>query len=180
VASFFVSRLDSAVDGRLDAMASSQELGEAQHRALRGRAAVGNARNAYRRYQELLADPRWLALEATGAQAQRPLWASTSAKDPTFAPTRYVAELVAPQTVNTMPSATLDAVLASDSPWPAAIGLTDSDAGDDMSLFADLSDIGIEYDQVVADLEEAGVASFISAWNTLVELVETAQQTSAP
>jgi transaldolase len=177
VASFFVSRLDTAVDGALDAMAASQELGEGQQRALRGRAAVANARNAYRRYRELLTDPRWLALESADAQPQRPLWASTSAKDPSFAPTRYVAELVAPQTVNTMPSATLDAVTASDRQWPDAIGLTDEDAQRDLALFTDLSDVGIEYGEVVAGLEEAGVASFIAAWNTLLELVETAQQT---
>ncbi len=113
VASFFVSRLDTSVDGQLDAMAAAGSLGADLHRALRGRAAVANARNAYRRYRQLLTDPRWLALESVGAQPQRPLWASTSAKDPSFSPTRYVDELVAPQTVNTMPSATLGAVVES-------------------------------------------------------------------
>ena len=108
VASFFVSRLDTAVDGRLDAIAASGSLTAEQNRGLRGRAAVANARTAYRQFQRMLADPRWAALAAAGAQPQRPLWASTSTKDPTFSPTRYVDELVAPQTVNTMPSATLD------------------------------------------------------------------------
>lgn len=175
VASFFVSRLDTAVDTKLDAMAAAQSLGDDQHRALRGRAAIANARNAYRKYQQLLADPQWLALESVGAQPQRPLWASTSAKDPTFAATRYVDELVAQQTVNTMPSATLDAVAKSSSQWPVAIGLTDNDADRDASLFAELAEAGIKYEQVVTHLEEAGVASFIAAWNTLLQLVETAQ-----
>ena len=113
VASFFVSRLDTAVDGRLDAMAAAGELPTEQHQSLRGRAAIANARNAYRQFHRMLADPRWTALAAAGAQPQRPLWASTSTKDPTFSTTRYVDELVAPQTVNTMPSATLAAVAES-------------------------------------------------------------------
>lgn len=176
VASFFVSRLDSAVDGRLDTMAASGSLDPEQHQRLRGRAAVANARNAYRRYRQLLTDERWLALESAGAQPQRPLWASTSAKDPSFAPTRYVDELVAPQTVNTMPAATLAAVEASSQEWPIAIGLTDGDGETDASLFADLADVGVEYARVVADLEDAGVASFIDAWNTLLDLVGSAQK----
>ncbi|MCZ3390063.1 MAG: transaldolase [Actinomycetia bacterium] len=176
VASFFVSRIDTAVDTQLDALAASQSLGDDQHRVLRGRAALANARNAYRRYRQLLADPRWLALESVGAQPQRPLWASTSAKDPSFAPTRYVDELVAPQTVNTMPSATLDAVATSLSGWPVAIGLTAADADSDASLFAELAGVGIGYEQVVNDLEEAGVAAFIAAWNSLLQLVEVAQK----
>lgn len=176
VASFFVSRLDSAVDGRLDTMAASGSLDPEQHQRLRGRAAVANARNAYRRYRHLLTDARWLALESAGAQPQRPLWASTSAKDPSFAPTRYVDELVAPQTVNTMPAATLAAVQASSQEWPIAIGLTDGDGEIDASLFADLADVGVEYARVVADLEDAGVASFIDAWNTLLDLVGSAQK----
>jgi transaldolase len=179
VASFFVSRLDTAVDGKLDAMLASGSLGEVRHQALRGRAAVTNARNAYREYRRLLTEARWLALESVGAQPQRPLWASTSAKDPAFAPTRYVDELVAPQTVNTMPAATLNAVAESQSDWPEAIGLTEADATSDQLLFADLGDIGIEYRQVVQDLEEAGVASFIAAWGTLLQLVEAAQTASS-
>ncbi len=175
VASFFVSRLDTAVDRRLDAMADAGDLDAGTHRRLRGRAAVANARRAYRQYQRMLQTPRWLSLAAAGAQPQRPLWASTSTKDPTFSPTRYVDELVAPQTVNTMPAATLDAVADSSAPRPVSISITDEAEAADVGLFADLAAVGIDYHQVVSDLEEAGVRSFSDAWGTLLELVEQAQ-----
>jgi transaldolase len=123
----------------------------------------------------MLADPRWEPLAAAGAQPQRPLWASTSTKDATFSATRYVDELVAPQTVNTMPSATLAAVAESTADRPVAIGLTAADAADDAALFADLAEVGVDYDTVVAELEEAGVASFIDAWEQLLQLVGATQ-----
>lgn len=173
VASFFVSRLDSAVDTRLDAL--SPELPGEDYRRLRGRAAVANARQAYRQFQAMLGQDRWRALQAVGAQPQRPLWASTSTKDPTFSPTRYVDELVAPQTVNTMPSGTLDAVSRSSSPRRAAIDTSTQAADADAQLFADLASVGIEYQEVVDGLEDAGVRSFSDAWSTLIELVKTAQ-----
>lgn len=179
VASFFVSRLDTAVDSRLDALAASGDLKGDRHSQLRGKAAVANARRAYRAFQSLLADPRWKALEAAGAIAQRPLWASTGTKDPTFSPTRYVDELVAPRTVNTLPSATLAAVAASQDEYPVSIGLSDEDAASDAALFAGLAAAGVDYAQVVADLEDAGVASFIEAWNTLLHLVASAQGADA-
>lgn len=175
VASFFVSRLDTAVDGRLDVQVASGALTAEQHRALRGRAAVANARTAYRQFLRMLAHPSWATLAAAGAQPQRPLWASTSTKDPTFSPTRYVDELVAPQTVNTMPSATLAAVADSAADRPVAIGVTEADAADDAALFAALAESGVEYDVVVADLERAGVAAFIDAWETLLELVAASE-----
>lgn len=182
VASFFVSRLDAAVDGRLDAMAEAGTLDSHLHQRLRGRAAVANARTAYRAFRDMLSSERWLALEAAGAQPQRPLWASTSTKDPTFAPTRYVDELVAPLTVNTMPSATLAAVAAASElqQWPLSIGLAEEDAATDALLFTELAEVGIDYADVVGDLEEAGVSSFIDAWNKLLELVsQTVQQSRA-
>jgi transaldolase len=156
-------------------MAASGSLDTVDHQRLRGRAAVANARNAYRAFVHRLTDVRWLALESAGAQPQRPLWASTSTKDPTFSPTRYVDELVAPQTVNTMPSATLTAVAAATAEYSTAIGLTGDDAQIDASLFADLAQVGVEYAQVVADLEEAGIASFSDAWKRLLDLVASAQ-----
>ena len=104
VASFFVSRVDTEVDARLD------KIGTAAAGALRGRAAIANARLAYQRYQRMLASPRWVALAAAGARPQRPLWASTSVKDPAYPDTMYVTKLVAPGVVNTMPEATLRAV----------------------------------------------------------------------
>ena len=104
VASFFVSRVDTEVDKRLD------KVGTPQAAALRGKAAIANARLAYQRYEEMLATDRWRALEQAGARPQRPLWASTSVKDPAYDDTRYVTGLVAPGVVNTMPEATLNAV----------------------------------------------------------------------
>ena len=177
VASFFVSRLDTAVDARLDAL--SLEHPEGSYGQLRGRAAVANARQAYRQFHTMLGQERWKALAAVGAQPQRPLWASTSTKDPTFSPTRYVDELVAPQTVNTMPSRTLDAVSRASSPARAAIDLSERAAHDDAQLFTDLAAVGIGYREVVDGLEEAGVQSFIDAWSTLIALVTEAQAAQA-
>src|SRR5579875_3486710 len=103
-ASFFVSRVDTEVDKRLD------KIGTDEAQALRGKAAVANARLAYERYEKVIASDRWQALAAAGAHVQRPLWASTGVKDPAYDDTMYVVDLVAPDTVNTMPEATLDAV----------------------------------------------------------------------
>src|SRR4051794_6628783 len=104
VASFFVSRVDTEIDKRLDA------LGTDEAKQLRGKAGIANARLAYQAYEEVIGDERWKALAAAGARVQRPLWASTGVKDPAYPDTMYVTELVAPDTVNTMPSKTLDAV----------------------------------------------------------------------
>jgi transaldolase len=175
VASFFVSRLDTAVDGRLDRLAASGEIADETHRRLRGRAAVANARVAYRSFTELMAGSRWQSLAERGSLPQRPLWASTSTKDPTFPPTRYVDELVAPSTVNTMPAATLSAIQQEETERPPAIGRTPADADADDQLFDDLRAVGIEYDDVVGELEQAGVASFSDAWGELLTLVATAQ-----
>lgn len=172
VASFFVSRLDSAVDTRLDALIAGDPAGDYQR--LRGRAAVANARQAYRKFQQMLDGDRWRALADQGAQPQRPLWASTSTKDPTFSPTRYVDELVAPQTVNTMPAATLEAVSRSTEVPRPAIDLSEQAAVDDTQLFTDLEAVGIEYQAVVNQLEADGVTSFTGAWTKLLGLVESA------
>ncbi len=104
VASFFVSRVDTEIDKRLD------KLGTDEARDLRGKAGIANARLAYERFEKVLASDRWKVLEQAGANRQRPLWASTGVKDPAYDDTMYVVELVAPETVNTMPEATLDAV----------------------------------------------------------------------
>ena len=101
VASFFVSRVDTEVDKRLD------KIGTDEAQALRGKAAIANARLAYELYEKVFASDRWQALAAAGAKPQRPLWASTGVKDPAYRDTMYVVELVAPGTVNTMPEATL-------------------------------------------------------------------------
>ncbi len=155
VASFFVSRVDTEVDRRLDA------LGTAQARALRGRAAVPNARLAYEIFEREFASPRWQALAARGARIQRPLWASTSTKDPSYPDTKYVTELVAAHTVNTMPEATLRAtadhgVIAGDT---ITGGYEEARA-----VFAGLEAAGISYADVVAVLEEEGVRRFADSW----------------
>jgi transaldolase len=177
VASFFVSRLDTAVDGRLDALADAGRLAPQEHQRLRGRAAVANARIAYRQFVTLTEGERWSPLQGR-AIPQRPLWASTSTKDPAFSPTRYVDELVAPGTVNTMPLSTLNAVLADPRPRPSAIEADAESQALDDAHFAALRAVGIEYDEVVADLERAGVAAFITSWEQLLGQVAALQSAS--
>ncbi|WP_331744799.1 transaldolase (plasmid) [Streptomyces sp. NBC_01136] len=165
VASFFVSRMDTEVDRRLDA------LGTPEARALRGRAAVANARLAYEAFEEVFSGERWNRLHRSRANRQRPLWASTGVKDSAYEATKYVAGLIAPDTVNTMPEATLLAVEAQ--------GL--AAGGDIRSMYdearADLEAIerlGIPYTEVVQQLEDEGVAKFRESWDSL--LTATAAQ----
>lgn len=162
VGSFFVSRVDSEVDKRLETMGSEEAL------ALRGRAAIANARLAYAAYEEVIAAPRWQRLEAAGASRQRPLWASTSTKDPDYPDTMYVTELVAPDTVNTMPEATLDAT--------ADHGIITGDTvrpnyDHARVTMAALTSLGIDIDEVSELLEEQGVEKFETSWNDLLESV---------
>jgi transaldolase len=164
VASFFVSRVDTEVDGRLD------KLGTPEATALRGKAAIANARLAYELFEQKSATPRWLALAAQGANLQRPLWASTSTKDPAFPDTMYVVDLVVDETVNTMPEGTLKAtqdhgVLHGDT----VHGTYDASR----QVFADLEKLGISYDDVVQVLEDEGVAKFEASWNELLETIKT-------
>jgi transaldolase len=164
VASFFVSRVDTEVDNRLD------KLGTPEAHALRGKAAVANARLAYQLYEKRFATPRWQALHAQGARPQRPLWASTSTKDPAFSDTMYVVDLVAPGTVNTMPEATLHAVAAHGKLHgdTAATGYPEA-----RQVFDDLERLGIGYDDVVTVLEEEGVAKFEASWKELLDSIKT-------
>jgi transaldolase len=163
VASFFVSRVDTEVDNRLD------KLGTPEARALRGKAAIANARLAYQLYEEQFGTERWAALQAKGAKPQRPLWASTSTKDPEFDDTMYVVELVAPGTVNTMPEATLHATAAhAKLHGPAAAG----GYAEARQVFDDLERLGIGYDDVVNVLEEEGVAKFEASWKELLETLQ--------
>jgi transaldolase len=155
VASLFVSRVDSEVDTRLD------KIGTA---ALRGRAAIANARLAYHHYERMLTSPRWAVLQAAGARRQRPLWASTSVKDPAYPDTRYVTDLVAPGVVNTMPEATLRAV-ADHGRIPA-----DSVRGhysDARQVLSELEALDIDYGDVTQGLESNGVAAFDASWREL-------------
>ncbi len=155
VASFFVSRVDTEVDARLD------KIGTAAAAAMRGKAAIANARLAYLHYERMLGSPRWAALAAAGARPQRPLWASTSVKDPAYPDTRYVTELVAPDVVNTMPEATLRAV-ADHGQIPA-----DSVRGhyrDARHVLGRLHALGVDYDDVTTCLEEHGLELFDASW----------------
>ncbi len=158
VASFFVSRVDTEVDARLD------KIGTPEAAALRGRAAIANARLAYQRYEAMIASPRWAALRDAGARPQRPLWASTSVKDPAYPDTRYVTDLVAPGVVNTMPEATMRAV-ADHGRVPA-----DSVRGhyaDAQQVLSALAEVGVDFDDVTAHLEDNGLAIFDASWRDL-------------
>jgi transaldolase len=164
VASFFVSRVDTEVDGRLD------KLGTPEAEALRGKAAIANARLAYELFENKCAEPRWQALAADGANVQRPLWASTSTKDPAFPDTMYVVDLVVSDTVNTMPEATLKATADHGELHGDAVhGTYDASR----KVFADLEKLGISYDDVVQVLEDDGVAKFEASWNELLETIKT-------
>jgi transaldolase len=164
VASFFVSRVDTEVDARLD------KLGTPEAAALRGKAALANARLAYELFEQRFATERWQALRAKGANLQRPLWASTSVKDPSFGDTLYVVELVAPDTVNTMPEGTMRAT----EDHGKLIGDTVHGTYDaSRQVFADLEKLGISYDDVVQVLENEGVAKFDASWNELLETIRT-------
>ncbi|HEY7263836.1 MAG TPA: transaldolase [Trebonia sp.] len=164
VGSFFVSRMDTEVDKRLDKIGTPQAL------ELKGKAAVANARLAYELYEQKLNTPRWAALAAKGARVQRPLWASTSTKDPAYPDTMYVVDLVVKDTVNTMPEATMRAM--------ADHGVLQGDTvhgtyDDARRLFADLEQLGVSYDDVVRVLEEEAVSKFSVSWNELLETIRT-------
>jgi transaldolase len=160
VASFFVSRVDTEIDKRLD------KIGTDEAKALRGKAGIANARLAYEAYEQTFAGPRWDTLKAKGAHEQRPLWASTGVKDPAYDDTMYVVELVAPNTVNTMPEATLNAVEDHGTVrGPAGAGGYD----EARTLFADLRALGIDIDDVTELLEVEGVQKFIDSWTELLD-----------
>ncbi|MCW7943442.1 transaldolase [Streptomyces hygroscopicus] len=164
VASFFVSRVDTEIDGRLTKLGTDEAL------ALKGRAALANARLAYEAYEEVFAGERWLALERAGANRQRPLWASTGVKDPAYKDTLYVDELVAPGTVNTMPEATLDATARGGDIRGDTVTDGYAQARADLSA---VERLGISYDEVVKQLEDEGVAKFEAAWQDLLDAVAT-------
>jgi transaldolase len=165
VASFFVSRVDTEVDKRLD------KAGTPQAAALRGKAAIANARLAYQRYEETLATSRWRALEQAGARPQRPLWASTSVKDPAYDDTRYVTGLVAPGVINTMPEATLNAVADhGDIPGDSIHGTY----ADSRAVLDGLAALGVDYADVVQTLEDQGVSTFDASWDHLGQRLATA------
>ena len=174
VASFFVSRVDTEIDKRLDAIDTDEAKG------LKGKAGVANARLAYQAYQEVFSTPRWKSLEAEGARPQRPLWASTGVKDPTYKDTMYVVDLVAPGIVNTMPEKTLDAVADHGKVVGDTITPNYADA---QKVLDDLEAIGVAYNDVVQVLEVEGVEKFEKSWDELLaeatEDLEKAAQKAA-
>ena len=172
VASFFVSRVDTEIDHRLDVIA--KESGDTARveaaKRLRGQAAIANARLAYEAYERVFSTDRWRRLEEQGAKKQRPLWASTGVKDPAYDDTRYVVDLVAPGTVNTMPEPTLRAV-ADHGVVRAGTGAGSYDAA--RAVLRDLAELGVDYDEVVNLLEREGVEKFDQSWAQLTDQVRT-------
>jgi transaldolase len=165
VASFFVSRVDTEVDKRLDAIGTSAAA------SLKGKAGIANARLAYELFEKRFAEPAALELIAAGANVQRPLWASTGVKDPALPDTLYVTELVAPGTVNTMPEKTLEATFD----HAEITGDTVTGSYEDAHrVFDELADAGVDLTDVTQVLEDEGVEKFIVSWHDLQSTVRTA------
>ena len=159
VASFFVSRVDTKVDKALE------EIG---HEELRGKAAVANARIAYESFQRIFSGPRWEALASKGARVQRPLWASTSTKNPHYADTLYVDELIGPDTVNTMPEATIEG--ARDHATPTRT--VDQDVDRAHELIEEVKAAGVDFDKIVLEeLVDEGVKSFSDSYESLLDAI---------
>ncbi|RII18486.1 Transaldolase [Streptomyces sp. YIM 130001] len=171
VASFFVSRVDTEIDKRLDA------LGTEDAKAARGKAALANARLAYQAYEEVIGGDRWSVLDRAGANVQRPLWASTGVKDPAYKDTLYVEDLVAPNTVNTMPEATLEATGDHGTVSGNTIAGTYEQARAELDA---VEKLGIGYDEIVQLLEDEGVEKFEASWNDLLKSTEAELKRLSP
>jgi transaldolase len=161
VASFFVSRVDSEIDKRLDKAGADASL--------KGRAGIANAQLAYQAYEEVFSSDRWRALEGKGAVPQRPLWASTGVKNPEYSDTMYISELIAPGTVNTMPEKTMKAYADHGEPGTPVQKSYDEAA----SVMKAVVDAGVDLDDVFKVLEDEGVQKFVDSWDELTESVRT-------
>jgi transaldolase len=170
VASFFVSRVDTEIDKRLD------KIGSPEAQALHGKAAVANAVLAYQAYEEIFSAPRWQVLADAGALPQRPLWASTSTKNPAYRDVIYVEELVAPGTVNTMPESVIHAFADHGELRPDAVVAQYDSA---RKTLDDLAAIGVDYDDVVDTLEREGVEKFAASWQELLDGVQKSLDAAA-
>ena len=167
VASFFVSRIDTEADRRLD------EIGG--HDKLKGKLAIANARLAYAHFQEVFSGPRWDFLASKGATAQRVLWASTSTKNPDYPDVLYVEELIGPDTVNTMPEETIQAYQDHGDPKPRlGQGIAEARA-----VFDELAAAGIDYDDVTDTLEREGVEKFADSFAQLISALAEKLQSPA-
>ena len=162
VASFFISRVDTEVDRRLEAIATAEAL------ALRGKAAVAQGQLAYKAFQETFSGERWDALAAQGARVQRPLWASTSTKNPAFPDTMYVDQLIGPNTVNTLPDSTIEA-FADHGTLARTI---DADVTTAEVVWASLAAVGVDMDDVAEQLEREGVSSFEKSFTELIDVLD--------
>ena len=159
VASFFISRTDSEVDRRLDAIGGDSAL------ALRGRAAVAQGQVAYEMFRQVFSGERWEALASRGARVQRPLWASTSTKNPAYSDTLYVDSLIGPDTVNTLP----DATLAAFEDHGTVARTVDGDPAAAHDTLRDLATAGVDLDDVAQVLEDEGVAAFVTSFDDLLD-----------
>jgi transaldolase len=167
VASFFVSRIDTEADRRLE------EIGG--HDELKGKLAIANAKLAYRHYREAFAGPRWEYLDGKGATPQRVLWASTSVKNPDYPDTLYVDELIGPDTVNTMPEETIEAYSDHGDPRPRL----ESGLGDAQRVFDELKRAGVDYEDVTDTLEREGVEKFAGSFDELLDALRDKQRSLA-
>ncbi|MEY2978667.1 MAG: transaldolase [Prochlorotrichaceae cyanobacterium] len=171
VASFFLSRIDSKIDDQLEALKTQTQDADrqAQLAATQGKVAIANAKLAYQEYKDIIADDRWQALAAKGATVQRLLWASTSTKNPNYSDVMYVDELIGPETVNTLPPATIEA--CADHCTPASRIESEVEAA--QALIAGLGELGIDLDQVMAELLEEGIDKFIQPFDALMNSLVT-------
>jgi transaldolase len=167
VASFFVSRVDTEIDKRLDAAGADASL--------KGKAGIANAQLAYQAYEEIFSSDRWKALEAKGAHPQRPLWASTGVKNPEYSDTMYISELIAPDTVNTMPEKTLMAYADHGQPGTAV----QEAYADAEQVMKSVAEAGVDLDDVFRVLEEEGVQKFVDSWDELTTSVKEQLQDKA-
>jgi transaldolase len=163
VASFFISRVDVEVDRRLEAIGTDEAL------ALRGKAGLAQGQLAYRRFRETFSGPRWEALAARGARVQRPLWASTGTKTPEYSDVLYVDHLIGPDTVNTLPEATLEAFVDHGT-LSCTVDATYEEAD---RVWQALADIGVDMDDVADQLEREGVDAFMKSFDELIGALET-------
>ncbi len=168
VASFFVSRVDTEVDRRLDALVAQGGATAARAAALKGQGALAQARRAYALFSERFASQRFADLAAHGARLQRPLWASTSTKNPAYPDLLYVDGLIGPHTVNTMPDATIDAFVD----HGHLARTVDADPAQAATVLEELATVGVDLDDVTATLEAEGVAAFAKSFDELIERLE--------
>ncbi len=164
VASFFVSRFDTEVDKRLG------RIGTSEAGALEGRTAVANARVAYLEFLRAFSSDRWFRLRRNGANVQKPLWASTSTKNPAYSDTLYIDTLVAPETVNTLPESAIAAYQDHGPDTPQVLGI--NQLADGVLVLEDLEEVGVDYEDVTAKLERDGVSSFAASFREMVSDIE--------